>query len=78
MQSLVQDARSAPAPTALSGLAIKGNDILSLGVKPGPQIGQILNTLMESVIEHPEKNTREQLLADAQELIGAPAASTFT
>jgi tRNA nucleotidyltransferase (CCA-adding enzyme) len=79
MRRLVDQARQAPAPTALSGLAINGKDVLATGIKPGPQVGQILEGLMQAVIENPELNTRESLLALVQESqnVGTQPA-TFT
>lgn len=44
-------------------LAIDGHDIMKAGVKEGPQIGKILSQLVELVLDSPELNTREQLLA---------------
>jgi tRNA nucleotidyltransferase (CCA-adding enzyme) len=71
MRRLVDQARTTAAPTALSSLAINGKDVLdTLGLSPkqgGPLIGQILNSLMQAVIENPELNTRESLLALVQE-----------
>jgi tRNA nucleotidyltransferase (CCA-adding enzyme) len=74
MRHLVEQVRQSPAPTALSGLAINGKDILDLGIKPGPQIGQILSELMQAVIENPELNSREALLALAQGQVNAPVS----
>jgi DNA-directed RNA polymerase subunit RPC12/RpoP len=73
MRTLVQQARQAPAPTALSGLAINGRDLMQAGVPQGPMIGQILNQLMEQVIENPELNSREALLGLAQGQLNANA-----
>ena len=47
-------------------LAIDGQDLMKLGLSPGPQFGEILRALLERVIEKPELNTREQLLAIVQ------------
>ena len=77
MRRLVDQARTTAAPTALSSLAINGKDILAMGVKPGPQVGQILNNLMQAVIENPELNTRESLLALAQGQLSVPSPTTF-
>lgn len=44
-------------------LAINGDDLMALGIKPGRKMGRVITALMERVIEHPEWNTREQLLA---------------
>jgi tRNA nucleotidyltransferase (CCA-adding enzyme) len=47
-------------------LAISGEDLIRLGVKPGPAMGNLLKELQEIVIEDPTKNVRETLLALAQ------------
>lgn len=50
------------APFGLSDLALNGNDIMRLySLEPGPQIGQILNYLLEKVLDNPEDNTPEKL-----------------
>nr|WP_330428077.1 hypothetical protein [Coprococcus sp. OM06-25] len=33
-----------------------------MGIKPGPQMGEILQKLLDMVIEDPEKNDREYLI----------------
>ena len=59
----------APEPFSIKDLAIDGNDIMKeLGIKPGRQIGEILNKLFEEVDEDLEKNTKEYLLKRAQEI----------
>lgn len=59
----------APAPFSINDLAIDGNDIMQeLGIKPGPQIGKLLQTLFEEVDENLELNTREYLLNRVKEL----------
>jgi len=47
---------------SLKDLAVTGRDLIEAGVQPGPQLGGILNRLLEMVIEEPEKNTKEELL----------------
>lgn len=50
-------------------LAVNGNDLIKeLGLTPGPIIGRVLAALLEEVIEVPESNEREHLLARAREL----------
>lgn len=56
-------------------LAVDGKDLLELGVKQGRQIGEILNDLLETVLEEPEKNTKEALLLQAREML--PAEETI-
>ncbi len=56
-------------PMSLKDLAINGNDLISeLNMKPGKEMGTILNTLFEEVLDDSSKNTREYLLNRAQEL----------
>jgi tRNA nucleotidyltransferase (CCA-adding enzyme) len=50
-------------PLAIGDLAVSGSDLKSIGLEPGPRFGEVLRALLERVIEHPEMNTREQLLA---------------
>ena len=46
----------------LKDLAVTGKDLIEKGIEPGPQIGEILNKMLEEVIENPENNNREYLL----------------
>ncbi len=53
----------APAPFSINDLAVDGTDIMKeLNMKPGPQIGILLQKLFEEVDEDLSKNTREYLL----------------
>jgi tRNA nucleotidyltransferase (CCA-adding enzyme) len=59
----------APAPFSIKDLAINGNDIIKeLNIKPGPEIGKILQKLFEEVDEDLEKNNREYLLIRIKEI----------
>lgn len=44
-------------------LAINGNDLLTLGIPPGPKMGSLLKLAEDAVIENPECNTKEHLLS---------------
>ena len=58
--------QSHPALT-IKELAVTGRDIMKeLGVKPGPQIGELLQYLLEQVLDQPEQNDRETLLSLAK------------
>jgi len=58
---------------SLKILKINGFDLQnSLGLKPSPVIGLILNILLEEVLDTPAKNTKNYLLQRAQELIKLP------
>lgn len=49
--------------TSLSSLEIKGRDLIAHGMKPGKEIGDALDKCLEWVIEHPEDNDKDKLLA---------------
>lgn len=52
-----------------SKLAIGGNELIALGLRPGPRLGSVLKRLEELVIENPECNERETLLERAKDII---------
>ena len=47
---------------SLKGLAVDGSDLIALGMKPGPQIGEVLGRMLEEVLADPSRNDREYLL----------------
>jgi len=53
---------------SLKTLAVTGNDLIASGMKPGKEIGDILNRLLELVIEEPACNEKEYLLNRAEEM----------
>ena len=53
---------------SIKDLAINGKDLIALGVKPGKDIGIILNKLLEKVIEDPDLNNRESLIAMVKQI----------
>lgn len=55
-------------PLNLSDLAIKGSDLLNLGIPRGPQIGRILEELLDDVLANPDLNTPQYLLDRALQL----------
>ena len=48
---------------SLKTLAVTGSDLIAAGMKPGKEIGEVLQMLLEIVIEDPESNTKEILLS---------------
>ena len=51
-------------------LEINGNVIMEeFNLKPGPIIGRILNELLEMVLDNPELNEREKLIAKTKEML---------
>jgi len=54
---------------ALSELALDGKRLMKeLELRPGPELGKLLTALLELVLDDPELNTVEQLLARARAL----------
>ncbi|MCH8748410.1 HDIG domain-containing protein [Patescibacteria group bacterium] len=67
LQFLVE--KAAQQPISTSQLAIAGQQLMDeLKLKPGPQIGGILNALLAEVLDDPKKNQPAVLLKRAQEL----------
>lgn len=54
---------------SLKTLAVKGGDLIKAGVQPGPQVGEVLNQLLELVLEDPAWNQKELLIEKAKTLI---------
>ena len=48
---------------SLKTLAVTGRDLISAGYKPGPELGEILKEMLDHVLEYPQDNDREKLLA---------------
>jgi hypothetical protein len=57
------------SPHRLRDLAVGGDDLLALGYPAGPELGHALRALLTEVVEDPSLNTREALLARAEELL---------
>ncbi len=55
-------------PLKVQDLDINGDDILKLGVPPGPMVGFLLEHLLKKVLEDPRKNTCETLIAETRHL----------
>ena len=55
-------------PIALGDLAVTGDDLRTAGLRPGPQLGRILQQVLERVLQQPALNTHDDLLRLAQQL----------
>lgn len=47
---------------SLKTLAVTGKDLIDAGMKPGRELGEVLQRLLEEVLEDPSLNTKEYLL----------------
>ena len=58
-------------PFGSKDLAINGHDLIALGFKPGPLLGQIQKFLVEQVLDNPELNLKETLENLVKEKFGS-------
>src|SRR5216110_1040533 len=63
LRAAVERIRAAGEPLTLKDLAVKGDDLIAAGVRPGPDVGEALARLLDEVLEDPARNTREYLLS---------------
>ncbi len=61
-ESCYQDILEKKECVSLKDLAVSGSDLIADGMRPGKEIGMVLDRLLEMVIENPELNTKETLL----------------
>jgi tRNA nucleotidyltransferase (CCA-adding enzyme) len=52
----------------LKDMAVTGKELIEAGRKPGPKIGEVLDTLFEEVIKNPEHNQKDYLMNLAEKL----------
>jgi len=63
------------AALSTKDLALKGGDLIgALGMKPGPNIGRVLEKLLELVTDDPMKNDKQLLLEEATRILEELAA----
>lgn len=67
VQTAVEKEIAARPAVTLPQLAIKGGDIISLGIAPSPEIGRLLNELLTLVIEEKLPNEKSALLEHIRE-----------
>jgi hypothetical protein len=56
------------APLALSDLAITGRELIGAGLPAGPNLGRVLEALLEVTSDDPARNTPQELLSLALRL----------
>jgi hypothetical protein len=61
---------------AVGDLAIGGEDLIALGLPPGPLFGEVLAAALERVVEDPTLNSRERLLALVRDELLPPRAGS--
>jgi tRNA nucleotidyltransferase (CCA-adding enzyme) len=66
----VKAIRASGAPLKVGDLALNGSDLMELGVPQGPEVGQMLEKLLDRVLEEPALNTRDALEELVREVNG--------
>lgn len=66
LQAEVEKVIAEKQPLTVKDLAVNGDDLIALGMKPGKKLGETLQWLLEKVWENPELNTKEKLLAEVK------------
>lgn len=65
-QRLFEEMQAQKQCVSLKSLAVTGNDLIAAGWETGRGIGEVLQKLLELVLEQPECNVKEYLLAEAE------------
>lgn len=63
LQEIYEEIKKNKECVSLKDLAVTGKDLIQAGIKEGPEVGSELKKLLALVIEEPERNTKEYLLA---------------
>ena len=66
-QQLYEEMTALQQCVSLKTLAVTGSDLIAAGMKPGKELGEVLQRLLELVIEEPQRNTKEILLNRVKE-----------
>jgi len=69
LQKRISEVRAKDMALKVTDLAVNGNDLEKIGVKPGPEMGKILKSLLDMVLEDPLMNTKEKLLEAAKNML---------
>lgn len=69
MRERIQRLLAESSVLKVADLAIDGHDVMrELGIGAGPEVGEVLERLLQDVMDHPERNTRTNLLEGLSEL----------
>lgn len=63
LRDAVERVRAAGDPLTLRELAVKGEDLIAAGIRPGPELGEALHRLLGEVLDDPRRNSRDYLLS---------------
>ncbi len=66
---LLSEATAAGLPLTAGELAMSGRELMAMGARPGPELGETLETLLASIWRGEAENTPEGLRAPAEKLL---------
>ncbi len=69
LNSISEELIASGAVFSIKDLDIDGNDIISLGVRPGPGVGEVLSEVFAHYIEERCYNNKESLINEAKKII---------
>ena len=67
LKRLYQEVLEAQECVSLKTLAVNGKDLIEAGIKPGKQLGVILNGMLQDVLNEPSHNNAEYLMEHIEE-----------
>lgn len=69
LKKRIENLTKNPLVTKTHNLAIDGHKVMNiLGISPGPEVGNMLNKLIEKVTDNPDLNTEDKLVTILKEL----------
>lgn len=69
LQQRISEIRQQDMALKISDLKVTGNDLMEVGINKGPELGRVLNQLLDMVVEDPMVNTKERLLEEAKKIV---------
>jgi len=69
LEALYQEIKEKQECLSLKELAVSGKDLLAQGIKPGKELGEILQRMLADVLENPAHNKKEHLLENLNQYL---------
>lgn len=69
IEELYETVRGQGDAVSLNDLAITGTDLIAQGMRPGREIGRVLQELLERVLDDPSLNTPDKLLEISKKIV---------
>ncbi len=71
LRKRIQEELAKKPPFGAKDLAVNGNMLIDAGIDAGPLLGKVLQHLVNLVLDDPQNNTQETLLAEVENCIKA-------